>query len=464
MTLTADLTHLIRTKPIERADLEQAALLALDAAASMLAGPNSDPGRRLLAWGHGAGTLTGDGALGVDEGRTAFLLGALCHILEVDDLHRASVVHPGCVVVPVLWARAKASGESLDGRRALTALLHGFEATSRLGMAVGPAHYRIWHNTATCGPFGSAMAAAALLDLDAASCVNALGNAGTQAAGLWEFLDTGAMSKHVHAGRSAEAGLIAASLAAHGITGAPAILEGARGFFAAMCPDGDPAALLAEPEAPWQVHATSIKPWPSCRHTHPAIDAAQELRRTLNEKGASPDDIAQVDIGAYKAALALCDNPSPASAYAAKFSLQHCVAAALAREEVWFDVFEADEREALAALRGRCRARLDDRLEAAYPADWGSEIRVTLRDGTTLAATRRHAKGDPELPLSRDDMIAKARRLLAHGGVEQAEAFIAAILAMADGGPLPALPPLAPADERLTPVKDRSYPSDRLSA
>lgn len=464
MTLTADLTQLIRAKPIEQADLEQAALLALDAAANIVAGPNSDPGRRLVAWGREAGALDGDGSLTGDEGRMAFLLGALCHILEVDDLHRASVVHPGCVVAPVLWARANASGETLDGSRALTALLHGFEATTRLGMAVGPAHYRIWHNTATCGPFGSAMAAAALLDLDDAACVNALGNAGTQAAGLWQFLDTGAMSKHVHAGRGAEAGLIAASLAAHGITGAPAILEGARGFFAAMCPDGDPASLLAEPGAPWQVHATSIKPWPSCRHTHPAIDAAQELRRTLAEKGASHDDIAQVDIGAYKAALALCDNPSPASTYAAKFSLQHCVAAALAREEVWFDAFEPNEREALAALRSRCRAQLDDKLEGAYPTDWGSEIRLTLRDGTTLSAARRHAKGDPELPLSRGDMIAKARRLLAHGGVQQPEAFIAAILAMAEGGPLPALPRPGPPGERLTAVKARPYPSDRLSA
>lgn len=464
MTLTSELTRLIREKPIDQADLDQAALMALDAAANMIAGVNSDPGRRLSAWGRDTGVLKENGSLEGDIGRRAFLLGALCHILEVDDLHRVSVVHPGCVVVPVVWAWGAASAEPLEGRHALTALLRGFEATSRLGMTVGPAHYRVWHNTATCGPFGSAFATASLLDLDDAACVNALGNAGTQAAGLWEFLDTGAMSKHVHAGRGAEAGYIAATLAAHGITGAPTILEGRRGFFAAMCADGSSESLLLDPHAPWQVHQTSIKPWPSCRHTHPSIDAAQELRSTLHDKKFALDDIAAVDIGAYQAGIALCDNATPTSAYAAKFSLQHCVAAALARDQVWFEAFEEDERRALAALRSRCHVWLDAGLDEAYPADWGADICLRLRDGTNLRATRRHAKGDPELRLSPDEMIAKAAGLLKYGGVDQPNAFIEAVLAMADGGPLPALPPLLAPDRPLTGVKTRPYASDRLTA
>src|SRR5690606_14080258 len=126
----------------------------------------------------------------------------------------------------------------------------------RVGMAVGPAHYRVWHNTATCGPYGSAMAAAELLGLDDVQAVHALGNAGTQSAGLWQFLETGAMSKHLHAGRAAEAGIVAAELAARGFTGAPAILEGEKGFFAGACPDARPEALLADPAAPWQLRLT----------------------------------------------------------------------------------------------------------------------------------------------------------------------------------------------------------------
>lgn len=464
MPLTRELIGLIRRKPIRAHDLRQAALLALDAVANCIAGANSDPGRRFLAWARDAGIVTAGGLAG-DPGRSAFLLGSLCHILELDDLHRNSVVHPGCAVAPVLWAETRRTPDRIDGKLALSALLHGFEAATRLGMAVGPAHYRIWHNTATCGPFGSALAAASLRGLDDEATVHALGNAGTQAAGLWQFLDTGAMSKHIHAGRAAEAGLIAADLAKHGITGAPDILEGDRGFFAAMCPDGDPDRLGADPDGPWQAHRTSIKPWPSCRHTHPAIDAGQELRGRLLQAGTVTDAIQSVVVDVYPAAIALCDRPQPESLYAAKFSLQHCVAAALSHEEVWFGSFDGEARTALAPLRARCRVRGSRDLADAYPDAWGARVELQLQGGGLIEATRSHAKGDPELPLTGEEMTAKARRLLLHGGVEAPEAFIDAVLAMADGGPLPALPaPFGPPAAGTTAAEASAGSRRRLSA
>lgn len=164
----------------------------------------------------------------------------LTHILELDDLHRDSVVHPGCVVVPAVWPLAESSNVKPGGITTLTAILHGFEAAIRVETAVGLEHYRIFHNTATYGPFDSAMAT--LLDLPVEMTINALGNAGTQAAGLWQFLESGAMSKHLHAGRAAEAGLVAADLASRGFTGPDGILEGERGFFAGLAPAGDPEA------------------------------------------------------------------------------------------------------------------------------------------------------------------------------------------------------------------------------
>ena len=259
------------------------------------------------------------------------------------------MVHPGCVVVPALLAL----GGGRDGRQVLTGLLHGFEATTRLGMSVGPAHYRIWHNTATCGPFGSAMASAHLLGLSDEQAMHALGNAGSQAAGLWEFLETGAETKHLHAGRGAEAGVVAAGLAAHGFTGAPRILEGERGFYAAACPDGDPSRLLADPQAPWQVHLTSIKPWPSCRHTHPAIACGQDIRQQMKKAELSAENISEIGVETYQAALDLCDRPDPQSPYAAKFSLQHCTAAALTEPEVVFSSFETQARDRLAQVCGK---------------------------------------------------------------------------------------------------------------
>ena len=254
-TLTQQLTELIVAKPIAPPDLEHAALLTLDAIANALAGRTSEPGAILLRWA--------EATLPTDAARRAFLLGTLTHILETDDLHRASVVHPGCVVVPAAWAVA--AREGIRGHAMLRAVLWGFEAATRVGMAVGPSHYRLWHNTATCGPYGSAMATAALLHLDLPATVHALGNAGAQSSGLWQFLEAGTMTKHLHAGRAAEAGVLAADLARYGFTGPASMLEGAKGWFAATCPDPDPDAVTRAPDGPWQLLLTSIKPWPSCR-------------------------------------------------------------------------------------------------------------------------------------------------------------------------------------------------------
>ena len=413
--LTEQLVQFIEAKPIADADLAKASDYVLDALANTRAGQSTEPGKIIKAWGEAAGR---------DPGREAFQLGALTHILEADDLHRESVTHPGCVVVPAVCALARSTGA--DGRTFLTAVLKGFEAMCRIGAAVGPTHYRTWHNTATCGPFGSAYAAGTLLGLDPQAMVHALGNAGTQSAGLWEFIASGAMSKHLHAGRAAEAGVVAAELAAHGFTGAPSILEGPRGFFAAACPDADPEAVLRAPDQPWQLHLTSIKPWPSCRHTHPAIDAALEL-------APHADRFRKVEAWTYQAAIDVCDNVQPTTEYEAKFSLQHCIAAALMDKEVVFTSFEAAARERHADLANRVVLASGPPYDEAYPRAWGASVRVELADGRVLAAEREHALGDPDAPLSSHRLEAKARDLLALGGVDP-EPVVSQVNALRAGG------------------------------
>ncbi len=427
-SLSAQLSTAILSRPVSDDDLAAAALFMLDAVANILAGRNSVQGRKLIAWQNAMSAGSGQS---IDRGRLAFLYGSLCHILEVDDLHRASVVHPGCVVVPAVLAMAAGS----NGQTALTAVLRGFEACCRVGMSVGSQHYRIWHNTATCGPFGSAMAVASLLNLDVAGCVNALGNAGSQSAGLWQFLDTGAETKHLHAGRGAEAGLVAATLAEFGFTGAPEILEGDRGFYRATCPNPVETLLIPAPGDPWQLHETSIKPWPSCRHTHPGIECALALHGQLPEGAA----IARASILAYQAALDLCDRAQVDSAYAAKFSLQHCVATALMNGVVEFDSFEPQARAAARELRTRISVSTVEPFQSAYPVHWGSRVEVELHDGSVIRHEVADARGDPELRLSHHDMVAKARGLLEHGQHPDPDALIDGVLAMADGGPVPDL-------------------------
>lgn len=426
MSLTRELYKVIKRKPVEDNDLRSAALFFLDAMANAVAGRKSSPGRILLQWSKRSN---------LDAGREAFLLGGLIHTLETDDLHRASVVHPGCVVVPAVISIGRRL--NLGGKALLTATLEGFEACCRVGMAAGPGHYRVWHNTATCGPFGSATAAAGLLGLDEEQTVHALGNAGTQAAGLWQFLETGAMSKHLHTARAAEAGVVAAELAASGFTGAPEILEGKKGFFAGACPDPNPEAVLNNPDSPWQLHQTSIKPWASCRHTHPVIDASLEIHKRLSGR-----PVGEIRIATYQAAVDVCDQSNPTSEYEAKFSLHHCAAVALLEGCVDFDSFGTEKQESLATYRARTSVEVTEPYASNYPGAWGARVEVNTRDGEIIGVERLFCKGDPEKALDEKEMIAKALKLFAHGGLDPTEAhrLTDEILAMADDGPLPKLP------------------------
>lgn len=422
MTLTEGLVTHIRRKPVGTDDLRAARFFVLDTLACAVGAANTEPARMLRAVARPESS---------DLPRTAFLIGGLAHILEMDDLHRNSVTHPGSIVVPA--ALAVARDRDLRGHAFLRAVLAGYEAMTRIGNAVGKAHYRIWHNTSTCGPFGSAMAACDLLGLPDRQTVWALGNAGTQSSGLWEFLAEGAMSKHLHTARAAESGVLAALLAAEGFTGPAGILEGEKGFFAGLCSDPAPDAVLAEPDAPWELTRTSIKPWPCCRHTHPAIDAALELHHRLDGR-----NVGAVSISTYRAAIDVCDRRQPRDPYSAKFSLQHCVAAALSDGAVTQTSFGDAGRARYAPLAERVSLGVGDAFERSYPDAWGAEVSATVVGGEKLVAQRRACKGDPENPLAGPDLEAKARMLCEEAGFggNQTGRFLDSIERLADDHPV----------------------------
>jgi 2-methylcitrate dehydratase PrpD len=269
------------------------------------------------------------------------------------------------------------------------------------------------------------MAVATLNELSDEQAMHALGNAGTQSSGFWEFLETGAMSKHLHAGRAAESGLIAAQLAKLDFTGPPAVLEGKKGFFAAACPDANPEVVIADADAPWELRQTSIKPWPCCRHTHPAIDAALALHEEL--AGIS---IESVQVVTYQAALDVCNRPTPDSEYEAKFSLYHTVAAALEFGKVDFNSFDAKARTDLAEMRNRVTVNAAEPWNSNYPVSWGARVRVITAEGGHHSSERHGARGDPEHALDDQEMIDKARMLLKLADMDDSVAgqFIDSIL------------------------------------
>lgn len=425
-SLTRRLTRYVRARPVTDRDRVEAERFVRDWLGSYVAGAATPEGRILEAYGGRAHDL---------EGRV-FLAAARSHVTETDDLHRASVTHPGCVVVPVALLLGREIGAA--GHAVLGAVLAGYEVMTRVGEALGPAHYRIFHNTATAGPFGAAAAAASLLQLDEDAWVHALGSAGTQAAGLWQFNAEGAMSKPLHAGHAAAAGLRATLLAAEGLTGAERILEGEKGLFRALCPDARPEAVCAEAPG-WKLAETSMKPYPCCRHVHPAIDAALEVRAALG--GTAPRE---VSVESYPAALDVTDRPAPRTPHEARFSLQYAVARTLVRGAPGLDAFDARaiEDEDVRAMLGRVTIRVGEGLAEAYPERWGARVEARSRVGDTYHARVVSATGDPDRPLDDDALDAKVEGLFAWSGLDRrlGAELLEACRALARDGPGVVLP------------------------
>lgn len=411
-------------RPVSANDRARAALHLLDWTGCAMAGLASAPAKAMRI------ALAGEG-----EAALARVLfdGALGNVLEMDDVDKPAILHPGPTVIPAALAAARLAGA--DGATLLDAIVRGYEAVIRVGRAVGPGHYAFWHNTGTCGPFGAAAAASSVLGLDLARTAQSLSLAGTQASGFWQTRhEPASMAKQLHTARAAHAGLLAAKLAGAGFEGPLAIIEGPQGFFAATCPGADPEDVLRKAGEDWAVHEVSFKPWPACRHAHAAIDAALMAR----EAGIKPADITALEIVTYPDAITFCDRPAPDTVIGAKFSLQHSVAVALLRGGPALADFEPAAIADAASLRVKATARAGVPYASAYPARYGAGLHLTLRDGSRREFAVPDALGDPENPVSRDQLIAKTKTLCAAGGLAESEAdiLIATVLALADGGPL----------------------------
>ncbi len=314
--------------------------------------------------------------------------GAASHILELDDIHKGSTVHAAAPVIPA--ALAVAEREHASGHAFLLAVALGYEAALRIGEAVNPSHYRFWHPTGTAATFGAAAAAGSLLQLDPVQMLHALGSAGTQAAGLWEFNADGSMSKHLHAGKAAMNGVLSADLAHAGFTGASRILEGDRGFFRAMSSGFDASRITEGLGTRWKIGENCFKLHACCGHTHSAIDVALDLRSRIG------GEISEVLVETYGPGYDIVKEMHPRTLYQEKFSMAHQVRCALR-----FD--------------GPVRVVVADDLSAKYPAAWPARLTVTLTDGTVLRGTADYPRGNPENPVSTEALEDKFRSLVGPG-------------------------------------------------
>ena len=330
--------------------------------------------------------------------RTAALINATAaHTMEVDDIYRDAIYHPGAPTIAAALAVAQQNGAS--GEAFLRGVIVGYEISTRIGVAMGRAHYRYWHNTGTIGSFGAAAAAAAIHGLDAKRFAHALATVATFAAGLQQAFRMDSMSKPLHAGHAAEAGLLAAFAAREGVTGSLDVLEGEAGFGRAMSdgPDWDKATATLGSD--FHITRMTFKNHACCGHTFAAIDGALELQRSL---GVHAADIARVGVCTYRPALEVAGYEHPATAAEARFSLKYVVATALTHGSVRLAAFEparlADP--ATRALMQKIDLAVDAELDASFPGQRAARIVIQTRDGRRGEHLQPTRKGDPDLPLS----------------------------------------------------------------
>jgi 2-methylcitrate dehydratase PrpD len=400
-----------RARPIEPQVLHHAKRAVIDWHAALYPGSVVPPAtllERALAEeiglsrdGNGARLADGRGAT---VRAAALVNGAAAHTAEVDDIYRDGIYHPGAPTIAAALALAQSRGAS--GEAFLRAAIVGYEISTRIAAAMGRAHYRYWHNTGTIGSFGAAAAAAELLGLDASRFAHALATVATFAAGLQQAFRSDSMSKPMHVGHAAEAGVTAALAAEQGVIGALDILEGEAGFGRAMGDGPDWERALSTLGQDFHICRMTFKNHACCGHAFAAIDGALALKARM---GVAADQVARVRVGGYRATLEVAGIAEPATAAEARFSTPYLVATALTHGSVRLAAFEPWrlENEQTRSLMRRVELALDPAVDAAFPAQRSARVAIEARDGRRGEHFQPTRKGDPDLPLSDAELEAK---------------------------------------------------------
>jgi len=332
---------------------------------------------------------------------TALINGTAAHTAEVDDIFRDGIYHPGAPTIAAVHALG------MERKNFLRAVVVGYEISTRIGAAMGRAHYRYWHNTGTIGCFGAAAACAEALGLERGRFAHALATVATFAAALQQAFRMDSMSKPLHAGRAAEAGVEAALMAREGVTGSLDILEGEAGFGRAMGDNPDWERAFATLGREFNVTRMTFKNHSCCGHTFAAIDGALALQKRL---GVAARDIERVEVATYRAGLDVAHYESPQTPAEARFSMKYVVATALTHGNVRLAAFSEDriQDRGTRDLMSRIHVSLAPDLDAAFPSQRAA--RVTINGQQWLQPTR---VGDPDAPLSDAQLEDKYRELAA---------------------------------------------------
>ncbi len=316
------------------------------------------------------------------------------HVMDMDDLHNASITHLGVVTIPTAFALGQYLHKS--GAEVIEAVVAGYETGARIGEAINPSSYKYWHTTGVVGSFSSGVTASKLLQLTEDQLLNCLGSAGTQAAGLWEFINTGSMSKVLHTANANVCGIRSAELAKLGFTGAPTILEGDRGFVKALAPDYSLNKLTDNFDKGYEIEKNSFKPYACCRHTHSANYCIEKI---MASHDLNPDNIVSIIDDTYSTAIEIADNPYPTNPYAAKFSLQYCIAASILLKDLSDRAFTAENinNPQIKNLMKKVKLNISEKLDNDFkqnPNQWSHHLTIHLKSGQTIMQQIDYPIGD----------------------------------------------------------------------
>lgn len=405
MSITEQLSNFsagvsIRTLPPDV--IQRTHFLILDLLGNIIrARVESDSTPSLLSAAKSLGLTQGTARVFADAGRyspagAAFINGTLAHSLDFDDTHAAGTLHPGAPVIPAALAAGEMVGAS--GADVLAGIVAGYEVTCRAALALpaGDHYQRGYHPTATCGVFGAAAAAGRVFGLDGPGIASALGIALSQSAGSLQFLVNGAWTKRFQVGWSCMAGLAAATLAREGFRGASEALEGKHGFFASYAPSPRAERAVENLGVVYELMATGVKPYPSCRYGHAGIDAVLALRR---EHDLKPEEVESVTYGLSKAGMLLVGAPAdkkadPRNTVDAQFSGPFVLSTALATGEVSWDSYSLLDNSTIRALLPKVRCEFDAEIEAAFPTNMSGRITINAR-GKRFSKKVDVPKGEP---------------------------------------------------------------------
>lgn len=404
----------IRAQELPPEVVQRTRLLILDLTGSMVrARRDAESTPALLAMARAMGFVGGNArvfadAHGYTPAGAALVNGVLAHSLDFDDTHAAGTLHPGAPVIPAALAAGEMAGTS--GAEVLAAIVAGYEVTCRIAVALpaGDHYQRGFHPTATCGVFGAAAAAARVFGLDSAGVASALGIALSQSAGSLQFLANGAWTKRFQVGWAALGGLVAATLAREGFKGAAAALEGKHGFFAAYAPHPVPARAVQDLGQVFELMATAVKPYPSCRYGHAGIDAVLALRARHHFK---PEDIERVTYGLSHAGMLLVGEPAakkanPQNVVDAQFSGPFVLSAALVTGAMNWDSYKLLQDAAIRRLLPRVRCEHDPEIEVEFPANMSGKVTIEAQ-GRAFTHKVVVPKGEPGNFLTEDELRAK---------------------------------------------------------